>query len=228
MDVATSSARGGPSPPSPWLAAQHRPMNLLAPIDWEPAVRRRSGRVERGYVQTWLRAGDPIGEMTGIGASAGPDPDLESEDEAERRRPKSASARPAVVIPTRRLVDRDVDAFRDVAPDWALWSWGTFAPLVTHGAAFGVTGKDGKLASVAWIFEEGRDRDKIGVATLPRYQRLGLGFATASALLAHITDERKRIPLWTASTQNLASQMLARSLGFVVQFTETVLRWVPR
>jgi RimJ/RimL family protein N-acetyltransferase len=100
--------------------------------------------------------------------------------------------------------------------------------MLANGAAFGVPTRDGKLASVAWIFEEGRERDKIGVATDPRYQRLGLGRAAASALVDHITNVRHRIPLWTAAAQNLASQNLAKSLGFSVQVTETVLRWVPR
>lgn len=210
---------GRAEPAVAWLASQRRPMNLLAPIDWEPTVRRKSGRIERGFVQTWLRPDDRIeGDMPVIDAIADYDVAPDS----------FAHPRPAPVAPTRRLADRDVDAFRDVTPDWALWGWGSFPPLIAKAAAFGVPTKDGRLASVAWIFEEGAAHDKIGVATDPRYQRLGLGRAAATALIDHVVQDRHKAPLWTAATRNLASQSIAKSLGFSVQITETILKWSPR
>ncbi|MDX2038229.1 MAG: GNAT family N-acetyltransferase [Isosphaeraceae bacterium] len=218
---------GRAEPAVAWLAAQHRPLNLLAPIEWEPAVRRRSGRVERGFVQTWLRPEDrpePAAARSEAESESGDEFGEEPTDDGL----EVVVSRPPVKVPIRRLTERDVDRFRDVAPDWALWSWGAFPHLIAHGAAFGVPTKEGDLASVAWILEEGRDRDKIGVATAPRFQRLGLGRAVSKMLVDHIVEERRRIPLWSAAAQNLGSQALARSLGFSVQVTETILRWVPR
>jgi GNAT superfamily N-acetyltransferase len=133
-----------------------------------------------------------------------------------------------IVAPTtsvRRLTVDDADGFNDAAPAWALKGWGSFNGLIERGAAFGVLDRDGGFAALAWIFEADHDRDALAVATRPRYQRLGLGRAAGSALVAHVEADRRKTPLWTVADVNVASKALARSLGFSPRAREVVLRW---
>ncbi|MEA2631273.1 MAG: hypothetical protein QOE66_1492, partial [Chloroflexota bacterium] len=128
---------------------------------------------------------------------------------------------------TRALTAADAPAFAATAPAWALRGWGSFSSLVAFGAAFGVTHGPG-FASLAWIFDQSAGFDSIGVFTVPRYRRLGLGRAAASALIAHIARRRGKVPLWSTPPDNADSIALARSLGFTEQVTESLIRWPPR
>jgi ribosomal protein S18 acetylase RimI-like enzyme len=96
--------------------------------------------------------------------------------------------------------------------------------MYAHGAAFGVPLGEG-LASVAWIYEEDDDSDAVGIHTLPKYRRLGLGRAVASALLAHIVADRGKAPVWITSADDVGSLTLAAALGFSSRVAETLLRW---
>ncbi len=120
----------------------------------------------------------------------------------------------------------DRPAFEALAPSWALRAWGSFAELLTRGSAFGVRSGPG-FASLAWVFEAGRRFDKLGVATLPRYQRLGLGRAAARALVLDIERTRRKQPLWTTAPDNPGSLALARALGFAGEAAEPLLVWTP-
>ncbi len=102
--------------------------------------------------------------------------------------------------------------------------WRSFAALIEHGAGFGVPDGRGFVA-LAWVFDQADAFDAIGVSTMPRFRQLGLGRGVASALLTHIVHQRGRVPLWSTSAENAASQALARSLGFTRRATETLLRW---
>jgi len=133
---------------------------------------------------------------------------------------------PIPSIATRRLGPEDAGAFEEVTPAWGLRAWGDFAGLIDAGAAFGAPTRLG-FGALAWIVESDHHCDKIGVATIPRFRRLGLGRASASALLGHIARDRRKHPLWTTNPGNAASLALARSLGFSAQVTETVLGWTP-
>ena len=130
------------------------------------------------------------------------------------------------VVGVRRLDLDDADAFADAAPPWALRAWGGFADLLDHGVAFGAPGRSG-LGAVAWVVESDHHLDKLGVTTDPRFRRLGLGQAVASALLDEVTFERHRHPLWVTDPANTASIRLAHSLGFRTRIRETLLRWEP-
>ena len=65
-------------------------------------------------------------------------------------------------------------------------------------------------------------------STPPRYRRLGLGLAAASALVEHVVSHRGRAPLWSTRPGNEPSLTLARTLGFSPAASEPVLRWPPR
>ena len=59
-------------------------------------------------------------------------------------------------LTSRPLTPDDAPAFAAIAPPWALRSWGSFAALIEHGAAFGVPlggGGGGGFASLAWTFD---------------------------------------------------------------------------
>jgi hypothetical protein len=133
---------------------------------------------------------------------------------------------PSTTIEVHRLAPGDRSAFEATAPSWALRSWGDFATLISRGIAFGVPTARG-FAALAWTYESDHQRDKIGVATLPRFRNLGLGRAAASTLVDHIAFERRKSPLWVTTPSNAASIVLARSLGFSAAFDETLLRWTP-
>ena len=125
-----------------------------------------------------------------------------------------------------RLGPGDRAAFEDLAPGWALRAWGGFIEMIDRGSAFGVRSGSG-FASLAWVFEAGRRFDKLGVATLPRYRRLGLGRAAARGLIMDVERSRRKRPLWTTAPDNAESLALARSLGFASEVAEPLILWVP-
>jgi GNAT superfamily N-acetyltransferase len=138
--------------------------------------------------------------------------------------PDRVPRRPPAPIPVRRLVAEDAAAFAAASPPWALRSWDSYQEMYASGAAFGVPLGDA-LASVAWVYEEDEASDAVGIHTLPKYRRLGLGRAAASALLSHIVADRGKSPLWITSADDAGSLSLAASLGFSSRVAETLLRW---
>ena len=142
------------------------------------------------------------------------------------RAPGSAPPPRVDRVPVRGLTPDDGEDFRGVAPDWALRSWSDFEAMLTRGIAFGVP-MPGGLASVAWTYESDPEHHKIGVATLPRYRNLGLGTATASALVRRIVATREKTPLWVTTPENPASIAVAESLGFTNRVEERLIRWSP-
>ncbi len=141
-----------------------------------------------------------------------------------RPSPRSAMASPPVEVA--RLGPGDRPGFEALAPPWALRAWGGFAELIDRGAAFGVRSASG-FASLAWVFEAGRRFDKVGVATVERYRRLGLGRAAARGLIEEIERSRRKRPLWSTAPDNAASLALARSLGFAGEVAEPLVLWEP-
>ena len=112
--------------------------------------------------------------------------------------------RPSRVV-TRRLTSRDRDAFTAIAPPWGLRGWRSYPALIEHAAAFGVPDGDGFVA-LAWVFDQADLYDALGVYTVPRYRRLGLGRAAASALFAHVVHACGRVPLWSTRPDNEPSR----------------------
>jgi GNAT superfamily N-acetyltransferase len=127
---------------------------------------------------------------------------------------------------SRALTVADAPAFESVAPAWALRSWGDFGLLIDRGLALGLFSAEG-LVSTAWTYESDPTHDKIGVATLPRFRRLGLGRRVASALLDRVVRDRLKEPIWVTSSANAGSIALAKSLGFANPSAETLFRWTP-
>jgi hypothetical protein len=183
-----------------WLLEHQRGFILHAPEPWHEAVRSWFGRADTIKVETWS------------GAEAAP---------SRRDLP------PAPMVVTRRLTLTDSAAFAATAPVWALRGWGSYAALIQHGVAFGVP-HESSFASLAWVFDQVERYDAIGVCTLPRFHRLGLGRAVASSLIDHIVIQRDKLPLWSTTAQNQPSCALAEVLGFSPSATETLLRWPPR
>ena len=222
---------GSPEPAVAWLAGQVRPFTLLSPDDWHEVVRDRLGgaEIDPEGVETW--SGGVIGPALRIETTTKPAPSTDSERQATfftHVGPKSASV-PKVNKPgveTRRITAADFAAFTAGAPSWALRGWRAFPTLVEYGAAFGVPHGSG-FASIAWIFDQVDGYDCVGVFTTPRFRRLGLGRAAASAMIEHIVLRRGKIPLWSTTPQNTASRALARMLGFSVSNTEALLHWPP-
>ncbi|SIO39266.1 GNAT acetyltransferase [Singulisphaera sp. GP187] len=132
--------------------------------------------------------------------------------------------KPAVV--TRRLTVDDSAAFLapEIALEWALWGWGTFRALVERGAGYVVPFGSG-FAAMAWVYSQAGDYEAIGVSTVLRFRRLGLGKAAASALVSEIIETREKVPLWSTAPENEASVAMAQSLGFSIATLETFLRW---
>ena len=192
-------AAGAAGPALDWLTqvATGRPIVLAAPPSWAAIVQDRVGRSRRV-------------EETGMQTWLRP----------------TVSARPLGAVDVRPLDFDDAAAFAAVAPAWALRSWGDFDTLIERGAASGVPTRSG-LAAVAWVVESNQALDKVGVATDPRFRRLGLGRAVASALVEQVERERSKLALWVVNPANTASQALARALDFTMMGTETLLRWVP-
>jgi GNAT superfamily N-acetyltransferase len=202
---------GEPEPAVGWLIDQHKAFTLHAPDDWLEAVRARLGGVEKDSVETWTEDGSSMSLRRSKGSSA-----------RSSAAPTLKPAPPRVV--TRRLTLRDFAWFTRLAPTWGLRSWRTYPLLMDHGAAFGVPHQRG-FAALAWVLDQADAYDAVAVFTEPRFRRLGLGRAAASALIEHIVRRRGKIPLWSTLPDNEASRFLARSLGLSVAATEHLVRW---
>ena len=191
---------GEPEPAVPWLVARHRRSGALlaAPDAWAPWINATVGAagVETYSVETWYDPGPPA------------------------RRPGSSNA----PITANRLTEHDEISFRKAAPEWALQGWGDFSGLLRYGAAFGVPYQAG-FASLAWIHDQTEQFDAMSVYTLPRFRRLGLGKAVATALLDHIRRTRNKQPLWSSLATNEPSRNLVQVLGFTESSSQTVFRW---
>lgn len=211
---------GRAEPALGWLVGRRREFTLHAPEDWFDAARERLGAVDIECVETW--SGPGPGAIVRGGPPA-------------RRAPVSAGtgtraetqARPVQGPTTRRLADADLGPVVAVLPTWALGGWRSYPALIEHGAGFAVPFGAG-FASVAWIFDLAENYDALGVFTAPRFRRLGLGRAAASALVRHVVNERGRVPLWSTAADNGPSRAMARALGFAVAAEESLLRWPPR
>ena len=191
---------GNPTPAAGWLAGQGRAGTLLAPASWHDAVAARVGPVEPARVETRsLVAFDPA-RASAADEAGGP---ARASDPRGRRRVRGVG--PGVGL-----------AGVGVVPG-ADRAWGR----VRRARRRGVRGPGLDL-------RRGRPFDAVGVHTAPRFRRLGLGRAVASALIAHIVRRRGKIPLWSTTPGNAASRALARSLGFSAGSTELLLRWPPR
>jgi GNAT superfamily N-acetyltransferase len=223
---------GEPEPAVGWLAGQNRAVSLVAPPSWREALGTRAGPIEEAVIETWTI--DPF-DLTMSTMFDSPEPKAASGSSSSRGAgsgskpgPGSGSeAAPRRLAPTRPLVAADAAAFAATAAPWALRGWGTYSGLIAFGAAFGVP-HGNTFAALAWIFDQSAGFDAIGVYTLPRYRRLGLARAAASALISHIARRRRKIPLWSSPADNEASLGLAQSLGFTAQASEALIRWPPR
>lgn len=194
---------GEPEPAVGWLVGRERAFVLHAPDPWHDAAVARlgEGRVEFERVETW--SGERYGTLV------------------SRKTP------PGPTVTVRRLTASDGEAFVGAAPPWALLGWRTFSALVRDGVAFGVPHARG-FAALAWIFDRAEGYDALGVFTSPRFRRLGLGRASALALLRDPDRDRGQVPLWSTPPENAGSVAVARSLGFSVAAVETLLRWPHR
>jgi RimJ/RimL family protein N-acetyltransferase len=114
-------------------------------------------------------------------------------------------------------------AFAAAVPAWAWLGWGSPGACLERGAGFGLF-QGPELASAAWILEEDEHLAAIGVATVSRYQRLGLARAVAAALVDHLQRVRRRTPLWGTTSDNTASLALAEGLSFSLARDERLLR----
>ena len=190
---------GFAGPALDWLGrvAVGRPVVLTAPASWTDGVHARMSRF--GEIQVDF-----------VQTWLRPEP----------------VALPRTAAAVRPLNLDDAAAFAALAPPWAVRSWGSFAAALQRGAAFGVPARSG-LASAAWVVESDHHADKVGVATDPRYRRLGLGRAVAAALLDEVEVARGRHALWVVNPGNLGSLGLKDALGFTTSVTESFLRWGP-
>jgi RimJ/RimL family protein N-acetyltransferase len=103
--------------------------------------------------------------------------------------------------------------------NWISKTWGggqkSAENMAKSGYAWGAFA-DGKLASVVNTFFVGEQYEDLGVVTEPEYRGRGLSVACSGAMCADII-QRRRIPSWTTSPDNIASMRVAEKLGFTLQ-----------
>jgi hypothetical protein len=90
--------------------------------------------------------------------------------------------------------------------------WATPGEMIDAGAAGAIV--DGRLVAIAHVSAQTERHADIGVATLEPYRRQGLSTAAAS-LVARIIQTQRRVACWSTGEDNVASQAVARKLGFV-------------
>ena len=114
----------------------------------------------------------------------------------------------------RRLQNEDAFHLWGLSPEcnWVVKTWGGPVGAATSGMAWGAF-VDGRLVSVALSFFVGERYEELGVVTEPAYRGQGISAAVAGQLAWDIRA-RGRIPSWTTSTDNAASQRVAEKIGF--------------
>ena len=126
------------------------------------------------------------------------------------------------------------DSTRDDYPDFlhfhqqqypdanaAGWLESYFTAIADKGYVYGVyatsVSADQHLVSATDAPDVPYLRDHVvepGINTLPAYRRRGYAKIVVGALLKHLLKTHK-VPLWSCSSTNIASQKLAESLGYV-------------
>jgi GNAT superfamily N-acetyltransferase len=203
-----------------WLIGRRREFTLHAPEEWYNAARERLGAVDIDHVETW--------SGPGLAGPVLPPPRRTTSTTGSRAGTPAATAAQTGAGPViRQLTDADAGPVVASLPPWALRGWWSYPAMIEHGAGFGVPFGAG-LASVAWIFDRAENYDALGVFTVPRFRRLGLGRAVVSTLIRHVVRDRGRVPLWSTTADNEPSRALARALGFSVAGEESLLHWPPR
>ncbi len=134
---------------------------------------------------------------------------------------------PPVGAQVRRLQPADAPLIADLDPNlhWIANPWGGPAGLAASGHAWGAFA-EGQLVAVACSFHIGDHFEDLGVVTEAAYRGLGLSTA-CSAALCHDIERRGRQPSWSTSLDNVASQRVARRLGFRVDRYDRLLLPVP-
>ena len=207
------SARGTPAG-RPWPPASPKPA-----VSWLVAragrsrcwPRRPGGGRSSGYVR---RANLATGTLETWGASRDADP---ARDDWGRAR-----LRPAVGV--RRLGPGDASGLRRLHPGLGPEELGLVRPDAPARRRLRRAPRRG-FATLAWVVEQDARHASIGVFTWPRYRRLGLGYAAASALMVAVVRESGRLPVWVTAAENEPSRGLAAAMGFAVRGEETLLRW---
>ena len=114
----------------------------------------------------------------------------------------------------RRLSVGDVPALGAFYPE-GTWIWNTWTDAVSlaaGGTAWGAF-EDERLVAVSCSFFVGDAYEDLGVVTDAAHRGRGLSSACTAHLCADIRA-RGRVPSWTTSTDNLASQRVAEKNGF--------------
>ena len=117
----------------------------------------------------------------------------------------------------RRITADAIPDLEALSPEtsWLVKTWGDTAGLAASGMAWGAW-SNGRLVALACTFFLGNSIEEIGVATEPEHRGRGLSVACAGALCQDIRA-RGRLPSWTTSPDNIASQRVAAKLGFTHQ-----------
>jgi GNAT superfamily N-acetyltransferase len=114
----------------------------------------------------------------------------------------------------RRLVPDDAPclAALDSNMAWIGDTWGGAAGLATSGHAWAAFDGDA-LVSVACTFFLGRVYEEIAVVTEQAYRGRGLSTACAGRLCEDVR-ERRHVPSWSTSPDNVGSIRVAEKIGF--------------
>jgi RimJ/RimL family protein N-acetyltransferase len=171
-----------------------------------PDLLEREGRIEAAALWATSRAWE--GALDGIF-------EKRTTRKEFRRDPRHASLRVRPLPAAHRVVplDRAIAArLGDSADDWLLRVWGGSDAFVEHSFGVAVLRGD-ELASFCAACAIGDGEAEVEVGTSPRERRRGLA---THAALAFFADCRRRglEPAWTCGAGNLASDRLARRLGF--------------
>ncbi|MBV9357528.1 MAG: GNAT family N-acetyltransferase [Chloroflexi bacterium] len=134
---------------------------------------------------------------------------------------------PVVGARVRRLQPSDAGQIADLNRDlhWIANPWGGPAGLAASEHAWGAFA-EGQLVAVACSFHIGDHFEDLGVVTEAAYRGRGLSTACAAAL-CHDIERRGRRPSWSTSLDNVASQRVARKLGFRVDRYDRLLLPAP-
>ncbi|MBQ9610133.1 MAG: GNAT family N-acetyltransferase [Lachnospiraceae bacterium] len=102
------------------------------------------------------------------------------------------------------------------------FSWRDASEFLNHGIGYCVLYNE---RAVSWAFSAAVSSDEIdiGIETVSDFRHMGLGLAVAEKMIKFCFEHHKR-PVWSCDANNIASQKIAKKLGFIKCSEYTTIR----
>ena len=116
------------------------------------------------------------------------------------------------------FLEKDIEDSSNLLRNWITDLYGSEDNYLSRGIGFCLVYQDKEIASYNLVnyIDDKRERAEMGIVTKDNFQRKGLSKLLVSACLEYCLKEGIKEIGWHTSSQNIASQRTAESVGFVL------------